>query len=113
MVTWSPGQVGEDSPEYRAFLQQPSSNMDDSGFFSVQVGAGRRRAASEVGVPTHSYQSAPFLKGMPLFKGFLTKSHKFAPFLPLFFILNPFFLSNLSESTQKPFGCALTTSPKP
>lgn len=30
-------EVGEDSPEYRAFLQQPSSNMDDSGFFSVQV----------------------------------------------------------------------------
>jgi len=30
-------EVGEDSPEYRAFLQQPSTNMDDSGFFSVQV----------------------------------------------------------------------------
>lgn len=26
-----------DSPEYLQFLQQPSGNMDDSGFFSVQV----------------------------------------------------------------------------
>lgn len=26
-----------DSPEYLSFLQQPSGNMDDSGFFSVQV----------------------------------------------------------------------------
>ncbi|XP_023333294.1 ataxin-3 [Eurytemora carolleeae] len=26
-----------DSAEYRRFMQQPSSNMDDSGFFSVQV----------------------------------------------------------------------------
>ena len=30
-------EMGEDSPEYRQFIQQPSSNMDDSGFFSVQV----------------------------------------------------------------------------
>ena len=30
-------QMGEDSAEYRAFIQQPSANMDDSGFFSVQV----------------------------------------------------------------------------
>jgi len=28
---------GEDSPEYIQFIQQPSANMDDSGFFSVQV----------------------------------------------------------------------------
>lgn len=28
---------GEESEEYRNFLQQPSGNMDDSGFFSVQV----------------------------------------------------------------------------
>jgi len=28
---------GEDSAEFRQFIQQPSSNMDDSGFFSVQV----------------------------------------------------------------------------
>jgi len=32
----------------------------------------------------HSCQVAPFLKGLPLFKGFLAKSHIFAPFLPLF-----------------------------
>jgi len=31
------GEMGEDSPEYLRFIQQPSSNMDDSGFFSVQV----------------------------------------------------------------------------
>lgn len=30
-------EMGEDTPEYRQFLQQPSTNMDDSGFFSVQV----------------------------------------------------------------------------
>ena len=30
-------QMGEDSAEYRAFIAQPSANMDDSGFFSVQV----------------------------------------------------------------------------
>jgi len=30
-------EVGEDTPEYRQFMQQPSVNMDDSGFFSVQV----------------------------------------------------------------------------
>ena len=30
-------EVGEDTPEYRQFMQQPSTNMDDSGFFSVQV----------------------------------------------------------------------------
>jgi len=30
-------EVGEDTPEYRQFLEQPSTNMDDSGFFSVQV----------------------------------------------------------------------------
>jgi len=30
-------EVGEDSPEYQRFIQQPSANMDDSGFFSVQV----------------------------------------------------------------------------
>lgn len=30
-------EMGEDSAEYRAFIQQPSANMDDSGFFSVQV----------------------------------------------------------------------------
>ena len=29
--------MGEESAEYRAFIQQPSANMDDSGFFSVQV----------------------------------------------------------------------------
>ncbi|BET02529.1 Ataxin-3 [Nesidiocoris tenuis] len=28
---------GVDSEEYKRFLQQPSHNMDDSGFFSVQV----------------------------------------------------------------------------
>lgn len=28
---------GEESEEYRRFLQQPSENMDDSGYFSVQV----------------------------------------------------------------------------
>ncbi|CAG9761645.1 unnamed protein product [Ceutorhynchus assimilis] len=28
---------GLDSEDYRKFLQQPSSNMDDSGYFSVQV----------------------------------------------------------------------------
>lgn len=28
---------GEDSEEYRTFIQQPSGNMDDSGYFSVQV----------------------------------------------------------------------------
>jgi len=26
-----------DTPEYRRFIQEPSHNMDDSGFFSVQV----------------------------------------------------------------------------
>jgi len=31
------GEMGEDSPEYLRFIQQPSANMDDSGFFSVQV----------------------------------------------------------------------------
>jgi len=30
-------EMGEDTPEYRQFMQQPSTNMDDSGFFSVQV----------------------------------------------------------------------------
>ncbi len=29
---------GLDSDEYRRFIQQPSGNMDDTGFFSVQVG---------------------------------------------------------------------------
>uniref|UniRef100_A0A8C8CPM1 ubiquitinyl hydrolase 1 n=1 Tax=Oncorhynchus tshawytscha TaxID=74940 RepID=A0A8C8CPM1_ONCTS len=28
---------GMGSEEYRTFLQQPSGNMDDSGFFSIQV----------------------------------------------------------------------------
>lgn len=28
---------GEESDEYKRFLQQPSGNMDDSGYFSVQV----------------------------------------------------------------------------
>uniref|UniRef100_A0A3Q0T312 ubiquitinyl hydrolase 1 n=1 Tax=Amphilophus citrinellus TaxID=61819 RepID=A0A3Q0T312_AMPCI len=28
---------GMASEEYRTFLQQPSGNMDDSGFFSIQV----------------------------------------------------------------------------
>lgn len=28
---------GEESEEYRNFLKQPSGNMDDSGFFSIQV----------------------------------------------------------------------------
>ncbi|XP_018335950.1 ataxin-3 [Agrilus planipennis] len=28
---------GEDSEEYQRFLQQPSGNMDDSGYFSIQV----------------------------------------------------------------------------
>jgi len=28
---------GLDSDEYRRFIQQPSGNMDDTGFFSVQV----------------------------------------------------------------------------
>ena len=31
------GEAGEDSAEYRRFVNQPSSNMDDTGFFSVQV----------------------------------------------------------------------------
>lgn len=30
-------ECGEESEEYRTFLQQPSGNMDDSGYFSVQV----------------------------------------------------------------------------
>lgn len=28
---------GIDSPEYRRFIKQPSGNMDDTGYFSVQV----------------------------------------------------------------------------
>ena len=28
---------GVDSDEYRRFVAQPSGNMDDTGFFSVQV----------------------------------------------------------------------------
>ncbi|MEE6525017.1 hypothetical protein FKM82_024790 [Ascaphus truei] len=28
---------GLTSDEYRIFMQQPSENMDDSGFFSIQV----------------------------------------------------------------------------
>uniref|UniRef100_A0A8C1MUY9 ubiquitinyl hydrolase 1 n=1 Tax=Cyprinus carpio TaxID=7962 RepID=A0A8C1MUY9_CYPCA len=28
---------GVQTEEYRTFLQQPSGNMDDSGFFSIQV----------------------------------------------------------------------------
>lgn len=30
-------ECGEESEEYRKFLSQPSGNMDDSGYFSVQV----------------------------------------------------------------------------
>lgn len=30
-------ECGEESEEYQRFLQQPSGNMDDSGYFSVQV----------------------------------------------------------------------------
>ena len=30
-------EMGEQSDEFRRFLEQPSSNMDDTGFFSVQV----------------------------------------------------------------------------
>lgn len=30
-------EAGENSEEYRRFINQPSSNMDDTGFFSVQV----------------------------------------------------------------------------
>uniref|UniRef100_A0A8C6SR40 ubiquitinyl hydrolase 1 n=1 Tax=Neogobius melanostomus TaxID=47308 RepID=A0A8C6SR40_9GOBI len=30
-------QLDEEEREYRTFLQQPSGNMDDSGFFSIQV----------------------------------------------------------------------------
>ncbi|XP_018569829.1 ataxin-3-like [Anoplophora glabripennis] len=30
-------ECGEESEEYQKFLQQPSGNMDDSGYFSVQV----------------------------------------------------------------------------
>lgn len=30
-------ECGEESEEYRKFLQQPSGNMDDSGYFSIQV----------------------------------------------------------------------------
>jgi len=30
-------EMGEENPEYQRFIQQASSNMDDSGFFSVQV----------------------------------------------------------------------------
>ncbi len=29
--------AGRSDEEYRRFLAQPSSNMDDTGFFSVQV----------------------------------------------------------------------------
>jgi ataxin-3 len=31
------GTAGENSEEYRRFIAQPSANMDDTGFFSVQV----------------------------------------------------------------------------
>lgn len=30
-------ECGEESDEYQKFIKQPSGNMDDSGFFSVQV----------------------------------------------------------------------------
>ncbi|KAF2881107.1 hypothetical protein ILUMI_25073 [Ignelater luminosus] len=30
-------ECGEESEEYQRFLQQPSGNMDDSGYFSIQV----------------------------------------------------------------------------
>lgn len=30
-------ECGEESEEYKKFIKQPSGNMDDSGFFSVQV----------------------------------------------------------------------------
>ena len=30
-------EAGFDSAEFMRFMEQPSSNMDDSGYFSVQV----------------------------------------------------------------------------
>ena len=56
---------------------------------------------------THSCQSAPFLKGMPLFKGFLTKSHKFAPFLPLFLSWTPFFCRICPNQRKNPLAVPL------
>uniref|UniRef100_A0A3B4B4U2 ubiquitinyl hydrolase 1 n=1 Tax=Periophthalmus magnuspinnatus TaxID=409849 RepID=A0A3B4B4U2_9GOBI len=39
-IRMAEGGVG--SEEYRTFLQQPSGNMDDSGFFSIQVSTSLR-----------------------------------------------------------------------
>ena len=41
---------GDTSEDYRTFLQQPSGNMDDSGFFSIQVSS-HKHVLSVVYIP--------------------------------------------------------------
>uniref|UniRef100_A0A8C1YBL5 ubiquitinyl hydrolase 1 n=1 Tax=Cyprinus carpio TaxID=7962 RepID=A0A8C1YBL5_CYPCA len=45
---------GVQTEEYRTFLQQPSGNMDDSGFFSIRV---RHSKAVQCSISVHIFSS--------------------------------------------------------
>ena len=52
---------GVDSDEYRRFVAQPSGNMDDTGFFSVQVNTSFEYL-NTVGIQNPTLQKPIFLK---------------------------------------------------
>ncbi|XP_076285908.1 ataxin-3 [Lasioglossum baleicum] len=52
---------GVDSEDYRLFLEQPSGNMDDSGYFSVQVISRALKVLELELVPYNSTESAALM----------------------------------------------------
>ncbi|XP_076650048.1 ataxin-3 isoform X1 [Halictus rubicundus] len=72
---------GVDSEDYRLFLEQPSGNMDDSGYFSVQVISRALKVLELELVPYNSTESAALMarKDPSLMKAYICnyKGHWF------------------------------------
>ena len=47
----------------------------------------------------HSFQFAPYFRGLPPNRGFLAEKHQFAPYLPPIFLKNPLFFFNWVDLT--------------
>ncbi|OWK08821.1 hypothetical protein Celaphus_00015486 [Cervus elaphus hippelaphus] len=64
---------GVTSEDYRTFLQQPSGNMDDSGFFSIQVSS-HKHVLSVVYIPGSEFRVCDVMERMKLPSGICKES---------------------------------------
>ena len=56
-------------------------------------------------VEVHSFQFAPYFRGLPPNRGFLAEKQQFAPYLPPIFLKNPLFFFNWVDVTTNFLIC--------